>query len=267
MKDFASDYYEQKEIWKRKHPSELELNRILQTINLIPAGVESILDVGCGDGVITNRLAKIFPRVVGVDLSASALKQVKAETVRAGADRLPFSDNSFDLVLLSEVIEHLPVSIYENCLREGARVAKEYIVVTVPYREYLLQRFVRCPSCFCTYHRYRHVRSFDLEDLVDLFPGFRVVRTEFLGGKTERPYKWEVFIRQNLAGHYNPWPLAVCPQCGQKGTEKFKRGLLSWLLAIIGRIIPRKKTYHWIGAVYRKVKQVGKEDGEQIGSI
>lgn len=257
------NYYEQKELWGNFRLSGLEKDRVLGTIALIPEGIKSILEVGCGDGLITNRLVTIYPEVIGVDLSSEALKHVAAKTILAGADRIPLPDCSQDLVLLAEVIEHLPVGIYENCLQEAARIARDYLIVTVPYREYLPQRFIRCFQCGCIYHRYRHVRSFDLKKIKHLFPSFSLVKIGFLGGKTVRPYSWEIFIRQNLAGHYNPYPLAVCPQCGQKGSKPPPRGLLSFLLAVIGRIIPRKKRYHWLGIVYKRKK--ANKEGEEIG--
>jgi SAM-dependent methyltransferase len=255
-------YYEQEQLWGRSQLSWLEKDRVNRTIRLIPTDTNSILDLGCGDGVITNPLARIFPEVTGVDLSSEALKHVETKTILAGADKIPLPDCSQDLVLLSEVIEHLPSGIYEGCLAETERIARKYILVTVPYREYLRERFVLCPACGCTYHRYRHVRSFDLKDLAGLFPQFTVVKTEFLGGKTVRPYRFEVFLRQNIAGHYNPYALAICPQCGQKGTGDLKRGILSYLLAVIGRVIPRKKSYHWIGVVYQRKKTETRKDGD-----
>ncbi|MBI4362388.1 MAG: methyltransferase domain-containing protein [Euryarchaeota archaeon] len=86
---------------------------------------ERILDIGCGEGVITRRLPG--ERVVGADFSTAALRRARAADghgayVAASADHLPFRAASFDCVCAFEVIEHLPEPIINPCLAEMARV-------------------------------------------------------------------------------------------------------------------------------------------------
>ena len=81
------------------------------------AAPESVLDVGCGEGVLTHRWAtEIAPRrVVGIDLDDPliaaewALRQAPNLTyIAQRAERLPFADNEFDLATAVEVLEHVP---------------------------------------------------------------------------------------------------------------------------------------------------------------
>jgi len=116
-KKIDSGYYEQEVIWNRPL-KDTETERIEMTINSIPSGVSSILDVGCGDGRITNRLASSYPQVVGVDISKEALKHVQTKVIRASVEHLPFKNRSFDLVMATELIEHLPKPIYQKTLGE-----------------------------------------------------------------------------------------------------------------------------------------------------
>lgn len=83
---------------------------------VLPPGVTKacILDVGCGDGVATRLVQSEFPQhtVIGVDWSAMALRRARAEgllLVRGGVDPpgLPFADGCADVVIMSELIEHL----------------------------------------------------------------------------------------------------------------------------------------------------------------
>ena len=99
----------------------------------------SVLDVGCGEGVLTEQWAQRLGsgRVVGVDL-----KDPKLEAEWSGRRRpnlqfqpmrvqqLAFADDEFDLVAATEVLEH--VDGPEPALAEMARVARRHLLVSVP---------------------------------------------------------------------------------------------------------------------------------------
>ncbi len=100
------DYYD-KYNWEQANLSEKLITKINKIITLIPNSVQTILDIGCGDGAISNQLAKKF-KTVSLDRSIKPLAYVNSEPVQASADLLCFQDNSFDMVFSSETIEHLP---------------------------------------------------------------------------------------------------------------------------------------------------------------
>lgn len=85
----------------------------LALIDPLDGRVMQVLDLGCGAGTPTRRLMGETDRyhVIGADLSEHALATYTAETRRSGvqldAQRLPFCDNSFDIVVSDDVIEHL----------------------------------------------------------------------------------------------------------------------------------------------------------------
>ena len=69
-----------------------------------------VLDIGCGAGNMAHHLAH-YGQVVGVDLYAKPLevaRQRGLEVHEGAADDLPFDDQSFDLVTLLDVVEHVP---------------------------------------------------------------------------------------------------------------------------------------------------------------
>ena len=75
-------------------------------------GRQRIVDVGCGEGSATYLVKRLDAgnTVIGVDWSAMALKQAQARgvlVVQGGIDRLPLPDASVDVVIMSELIEHL----------------------------------------------------------------------------------------------------------------------------------------------------------------
>jgi SAM-dependent methyltransferase len=100
---------------------------------------ESVLDVGCGEGVLTEQWAERLGdgRVVGIDLEDPKLRAQWEARRRANlefraeeATSLSFADDEFDLAAAIEVLEHLPDP--ESTLAEMARVAHRSLLVSVP---------------------------------------------------------------------------------------------------------------------------------------
>jgi 2-polyprenyl-3-methyl-5-hydroxy-6-metoxy-1,4-benzoquinol methylase len=103
------------------------------------AAPASVLDVGCGEGVLTHAWAERLGdrRVVGVDLQDDKLEREWATRQRANleflataGEDLPFADNEFELVAAIEVLEHVPDP--RHTLAEMARVAAGHVLVSVP---------------------------------------------------------------------------------------------------------------------------------------
>jgi 2-polyprenyl-3-methyl-5-hydroxy-6-metoxy-1,4-benzoquinol methylase len=104
----------------------------------------SVLDVGCGEGILTAQWARRLPpppagRIVGIDLPDPKLAAEWAardtcanlEFRAMAADRLQFVDDEFDLVAATEVLEH--VEGPERAVAEMARVARQWLLVSVPH--------------------------------------------------------------------------------------------------------------------------------------
>jgi ubiquinone/menaquinone biosynthesis C-methylase UbiE len=104
------------------------------------AAPASILDVGCGEGVLTEQWAdRIAPgRVVGIDLEDPKLAADWAGRTRPNltfapmeVESLEFADSEFELVAATEVLEH--VLAPDRALAEMARVAGRHLLVSVPH--------------------------------------------------------------------------------------------------------------------------------------
>ena len=104
------------------------------------ADPQSLLDVGCGEGVLTHQWARRLGderRVVGIDLDDPALHAEWAKRTAPNleyrvmkAENLPFADGEFDAATAIEVLEHVPDA--EHTVAEMARVAKRWLLVSVP---------------------------------------------------------------------------------------------------------------------------------------
>lgn len=96
-----------------------------------------ILEIGIGEGIVTQRVAERFPAapILGLDLPDKVLAEHWADRNIAGvfgdAMTLPFPDDSFDLVLAIEVFEHLPLP--NGALDELQRVCSGSLIASVPF--------------------------------------------------------------------------------------------------------------------------------------
>lgn len=116
--------------WHRRAFKEA-IHRLVQQ-----TGARSVLDAGCGEGFLVHYLARKDPRLrlTGVDVREEAIAHARnrypdAARFRKGSlYKLPFSDNSFDAVLCSEVLEHM--EDVDRVLQELKRVTRRYVIVT-----------------------------------------------------------------------------------------------------------------------------------------
>ena len=107
---------------------------------LAKASPSTILDVGCGEGVLVEQWADRpgIKRIVGIDLPDEGLQAEWAKRQRPNleykvmpAENLPFEDGSFEMASAIEVLEHVPDPAHT--VAEMARVARGgHLLVSVP---------------------------------------------------------------------------------------------------------------------------------------
>ena len=97
----------------------------------------SVLDVGCGKGFMLHDFKELMPEctVAGVDVSEYALKNampsVKPHLKVGSAEKLPFDDDSFDLVISINSIHNLPLEKCKKAVQEVSRVSRKHSYITV----------------------------------------------------------------------------------------------------------------------------------------
>jgi hypothetical protein len=205
-----------------KHDKELESpieqERINSLISIIPKGYSTLLDIGARDGYISNLVSPFFRKVTALDLEKPRLGKENIIAVKGDVTCLEFEDNSFDVVLCTEVLEHISPKLLNKACSEIIRVAKNFVVIGVPYKQ-----DVRCSRTTCSYCKgknppWGHVNSFDQSRLKDLFRPLCLESVYFIGkGGWGRTNLFSALL-MDLAG--NPWGVydrgQCCLHCGRK---------------------------------------------------
>lgn len=253
---FEHLYYENPAIWAPERYKTTDSARVQWVAQWLPSNTTSVLDVGCGNGLLTDQLPRTV-QAVGIDRSQAALRQMNGVRCQADGIAMPFPDGAFDAVVCLEVLEHLPYPAYSSVLREIDRLARHSVLITVPYCEDRRLAQVTCPSCACRFHPYNHVRSFTRNDLGTLFPP--ALHLKLVRATGILPVKRLLFGRLRLAigrargrGKSFPW-YAVCPQCGYHREEASSRAETPASTSWIKKLWPRQRSFVWWIALYEKV--------------
>jgi SAM-dependent methyltransferase len=251
-------YYNRPSLWGRNYWSDLQLERAKATVMLLPEGIRSVLDVGCGAGIVSKELKRRVFSVVSVDFAFNPLKQLRYAQIpcaQGDACSLPFRDGAFDAVIATELIEHLSQSERRQVLKEMGRISQRFILLTVPYREVLASGLVKCIDCGCTFNAFRHTKSFDESDMNSmLHADFILERIKLFGPLIKRIPKAFVMLAHLFGGYRRPEPGSVeCPQCKNVKNYLSKRNwIILFLLGVPSRVLPLRKYPNWMGALYEK---------------
>ena len=137
------DKYMTKNPLKRKMVERLNtkiLASVCETIEKIRSGKDEnprILDAGCGEGFITNLIAANIQNadIIGLEYADEALEIARKMNpqltyVQGNIYNMPFKDNAYEVVICTEVLEHLEHP--ESALKELMRVCGKYLIITVP---------------------------------------------------------------------------------------------------------------------------------------
>src|SRR6266487_642833 len=166
--DLIWDYF-QNEAPESFEGSRARLRHLIQKLG----SSQVVLNIGCGSGIFERLALAEEIDIYSLDPSEKSIEYLR-ETLRLGEkarvgyiQALPFSDSHFDVVIVTEVMEHLSPSVMTAGLAEIRRVLKHggRILGTVPSRENLKEQMVVCPCCGKRFHKWGHEQSFDPEKM------------------------------------------------------------------------------------------------------
>jgi SAM-dependent methyltransferase len=244
----------------RYRDSELERQRekdLIRLIEFLPKGLNSVLEIGARSGHHTRLLTKYFESVTALDLECPNFKIDRVVTVKGDTTCLNFQDNAFDCVFCTEVLEH--ISEVEKACYEILRVAKQYVIIGVPYKQDIRVGRTTCLSCGLITPPWGHVNTFDEFRLKDLFRMSAVELVSYVGmakSKTNCLSVWLLDLAGNPWGYYNQ--NEPCVHCGKKLVPPTNRNIFGKICSKIASWLARAQACFsdpapiWLHMVFKK---------------
>jgi SAM-dependent methyltransferase len=239
----------------RNSPAEIARTRDLLAI--VPKNVSTVLDIGSRDGHFSQLLTQHFESVTALDLTTPKFSFDRVRPVQGDVTKLPFPDDSFDVVFCAEVLEH--VSALPTACSEIERVARHAIVIGVPYRQDTRLGRTTCNHCGKVNPPWGHVNTFDENNVKRLFPKCFPVRKSFVGHTIDRTNPLSTWL-MDLVG--NPWGVyhqeEPCIHCGRQMDPPINRSFTQKLIAAmalrLNQLQSRFSPTHpnWIHMVFQK---------------
>ena len=185
--------------------SSAEQARIADLMGIIRTRGQRALDAGTRDAYLAKRLVDRFDEIVALDLEQPEVEHDRITPVAGNITRLDFPDNSFDLVLCSEVLEHLSGDVLPAACRELARVCSEQLVIGVPFHQDLRHARTTCAACGRENPAWAHVSSFDFARLQQLFAGLRIEKVSYVGSHHARTNWLTAELFSRAGNPYGPY--------------------------------------------------------------
>ena len=150
---------------------------ITNELELIPQGT-SFLEVGCAQGLFVKTAKRKAEIAVGVDYEEDKLEfaskaSLNCDFIQGDGEKLPFKDKAFDIVLCTEVIEHIPN--WKKAVKEISRVAKKKVIITIPLEKAVFWRFF---SIFMPMHTRKHLHRLDSKDIIKNMKDWKLTKKE-----------------------------------------------------------------------------------------
>ncbi len=170
----------QESIWEHFQNEDIQsfdgaYPRLNFLIDKISSG-QRMLNIGVGSGELERLAIGKEIDVYSLDPGLRSIEKIREELglgdhAQAGySQSIPFENDFFDVVVMTEVLEHLDDEILDQTLSEVKRVLKSdgRFIGTVPAAENLSDSLIVCPHCSEKFHRWGHVQSFDEKRLSSL---------------------------------------------------------------------------------------------------
>jgi len=193
-----------KDIIKTQFEDQSHLHNLLYLLDkhINGSGPKSLLDVGCANGERTIRIAKYFninlQKAYGVDYNKKNIATCKglfnAKVIDLEIENLPYKNNSFDLVMCNQILEHL--KNYKKVIDDLIRVTchKGYIAIGIPNLAHLINRLylIYGVQPMCLTLNSSHVRGFTHKSFIEMLSTLEEVTLVDCRGEMMYPFPYSI---------------------------------------------------------------------------
>ena len=222
----------------RYRASDAEMQRTSDVLRLVPGGCSTALDVGAREGHFSTLLAQRIARVTALDLEVPVIDDPQVQCVQGDLTRLQFAADAFDLVVCTEVLEHIDPPQLPQACAELTRVCAKYLLVGVPFRQDIRVGRTTCSQCRTHNPPWGHVNRFDIDGLLAMFPALHQVEVSYVGRNRANTNALSAVLL-DLAG--NPYGTygqdEGCVECGARLQVPPPRNLGRKLLTKAGHFV------------------------------
>lgn len=120
--DYKSLKYNSKARW---------LSYWYQISEVVSARPGDVLIVGKGSGIVEKTLEEFLP---DVRLTTMDIDETLQPDIISDIRSMPFGDNSFDVILCCQVLEHIPFEDLEGVIRDFQRITRDRVIISVPHK-------------------------------------------------------------------------------------------------------------------------------------
>lgn len=239
--------------------SENEQKRLNSILSLIPQKGISVLDVGARDGYHISKLTEKFDHITALDLQKPNIKNDKVSCVSGDIRQLPFQDNSFELVICAEVLEHIPTIDLKKACEELERVAEKELFIGVPYLQDIRLGRTICKKCGGKNPPWGHINNFSKGKLLNFFPNLKVKKIEYVGNGSKNTNFISVLLRDFAGNPFGSYSQEEkCIFCNSEIIRPERVSFLSIALCKLASLLDKiqnkfvKKDGNWVHILFKK---------------
>ncbi|MEZ5490770.1 MAG: class I SAM-dependent methyltransferase [Gammaproteobacteria bacterium] len=239
--------------------SENERARVADLMRLVPDHLETALDIGARDGFIAEQLASKVSAVTALDLETPTISDERIRCIKGDITSLDLPNNSYELALCAEVLEHIPPDKLTLACTELTRVSSRYLLIGVPYKQDTRVGRTTCQTCGQKNPPWGHVNSFSKSKLQALFNTCNLVEVSYIGKSKERTNSLSCWL-MDLAG--NPYGTysqdEPCIHCGATIGRPCERKLYQRVFTKIAFLTQRLQNFflaeqpNWVHILFEK---------------
>lgn len=177
---------------------------------------------------------------------------------------MAFPDDSFDLVVCTEVLEHIPNDRLADACSELARVTRDYLMVGVPFKQDVRVGRTTCTNCRMPNPPWGHVNVFDEQRLRSLFSKLKVEELSFVGTNVESTNSLSTVLMDVAGNPYGTYDQEEpCIACGTKLLPPLPRSLFQKVCTKTAFWTRRATQFaretrpYWIHLLFRKTGDYG----------